>query len=251
LAAEVDSLRACRDRLRPYFAGLKLDLLDKRLTSLAQEWERVDAQVHKLAAMHEAQGQKVDEIKQAINDNGGDRLERLAAEIRQKEQLRDTRQTKARRYGELTTVLGEPLASDDATFGTQRGKYQSWREAALQRDADLQNTLTEHSVSLRQGKQEHTQQSQEIDSLKRRRSNIDDQQIQIRAAICTALGLNVDDMPFAGELIQVRDEARDWEGAAERLLRGFACRRRRHAGTNSPKADKEQEWQHVSPRLGA
>jgi uncharacterized protein YPO0396 len=33
--------------------------------------------------------------------------------------------------------------------------------------------------------------------------------------------LNVDDMPFAGELIQVREEARDWEGAAERLLRGF------------------------------
>ena len=28
-------------------------------------------------------------------------------------------------------------------------------------------------------------------------------------------------MPFAGELIQVRDDERDWEGAAERLLRGF------------------------------
>ena len=29
-------------------------------------------------------------------------------------------------------------------------------------------------------------------------------------------------LPFAGELIQVRDEAREWEGAAERLLHGFA-----------------------------
>jgi len=28
-------------------------------------------------------------------------------------------------------------------------------------------------------------------------------------------------MPFAGELVQVRDDERDWEGAAERLLRGF------------------------------
>lgn len=221
LAAEVDDLRACRDHLRPYFAGLKLELIDKRLLSLAQEWARVDAQVQKLVATHEAQGQKVDELKQAINDNGGDRLERLAAEIRQKEQLRDTRQTKARRYGELAAVLGEPLASDDAAFATQRGQYQSWREDARQRDADLQNTLTEHSVTLRQGKQEHTQQSLEIDSLKRRRSNIDDQQIQIRAALCAALGLNVKDMPFAGELIQVRDDERDWEGAAERLLRGF------------------------------
>jgi uncharacterized protein YPO0396 len=188
---------------------------------LAEEWERVDAQVQKLDAALETQDQKVDELKQAINDNGGDRLERLAAELRKKEQLRDTRKSKASRYGELATVLGEPQATDAATFSAQRGKYQSWRNKARSRDADLQNALTEHGVTLRQGKQEHDQLSGEIDSLKRRRSNIDDQQIQIRAAMCAALGLNVDDMPFAGELIQVRDDERDWEGAVERLLRGF------------------------------
>ncbi len=221
MVAEVDSLRGCRDSLRPHFAGLKLGLIDKRLGLLAEEWERVDAQVKKFDAVHEAQGQQVDELKQAINDNGGDRLERLAVETRKKEQLRDTRKTKAGRYGELATVLGEPQAEDAATFAAQRGKYQSWREEARNRDADLQNILTEHSVTLRQGKQEHDLLSGEIDSLKRRRSNIDDQQIQIRAALCAALDLNVDDMPFAGELIQVRDDERDWEGAAERLLRGF------------------------------
>ena len=31
----------------------------------------------------------------------------------------------------------------------------------------------------------------------------------------------MEEIPFAGELIQVRDDERDWEGAAERLLRGF------------------------------
>jgi uncharacterized protein YPO0396 len=221
LAAEVDSLRGCRDSLRPHFAGLKLGLIDKRLSSLAEEWERVDAQVQKLDAVQETQGQQIDELKQAINDNGGDRLERLAVEIRKKEQLRDTRKAKASRYGELAAVLGEPPATDATTFVVQRGKYQNWREDARSRDADLQNTLTEHGVTLRQGKQEHEQQSLEIDSLKRRRSNIDDQQIQIRAAMCAALGLNVEEMPFAGELIQVREDERDWEGAAERLLRGF------------------------------
>lgn len=221
LVAEADSLRGCRDSLRPFFAGLKLALIDRRLGSLAEEWERVDAQVQKLDAVQETQGQQIDELKQAINDNGGDRLERLAVEIRKKEQLLDARKTKAGRYGALATVLGEPLADDADTFASQRGKFQSWREDARQLDVDLQNALTEHGVTFRQGKQEHEQQSLEIDSLKRRRSNIDDQQIQIRAAMCAALGLNVDDMPFAGELIQVRDDERDWEGAAERLLRGF------------------------------
>ena len=43
----------------------------------------------------------------------------------------------------------------------------------------------------------------------------------MRAALCRALDLDEADMPFAGELIQVREEERDWEGAAERLLRSF------------------------------
>ncbi|WP_415034160.1 ATP-binding protein [Azonexus sp.] len=221
LVAELENLRGCRESLRPHFAGLKLGLIDKRLGLLAEEWERVDAQVKKLDAVQENQGQQIEELKQAIHDNGGDRLERLAVEIRKKEQLRDARKAKASRYGALAAILGEPPATDASSFAAQRGKYQSGREEARNRDADLQNALTEHSVRLRQGKQAHEQQSLEIDSLKRRRSNIDDQQIQIRAALCAALGLNVDDMPFAGELIQVRDDERDWEGAAERLLRGF------------------------------
>ncbi|MFZ2207958.1 MAG: ATP-binding protein [Porticoccaceae bacterium] len=221
LVKAVDGLRHCREGLRAHFAGLKLGLLDKRLGLLAEEWDRVNGQVQRFDGDREEQGHQVNELKQAINDNGGDRLERLAADIRKKEQLRDTRKAKAERYGELASVLGEPVAADAATFIAQRVRLKIGREDIRNRDADLQNGLTEHGVTLRQGKQEHDQLSAEIESLKRRRSNIDDQQIQIRAAMCAALALNVDDMPFAGELIQVRDDERDWEGAAERLLRSF------------------------------
>lgn len=221
LVAEAENLRRCREGLRGHFAGLKLGLLDKRLGLLDEEWSRLDSQVRRLDAAREEQGRQVDELKQAISDNGGDRLERLAAEIRKKEQVRDTRQAKAARYGELAAVLGEPAATDDAAFSAQRTRFKGWREEVRNRDAELQNALTEHGVTFRQGKLEHEQLSAEIDSLKRRRSNIDDTQIRIRAALCAALDLEVEDMPFAGELIQVREEERDWEGAAERLLRGF------------------------------
>jgi uncharacterized protein YPO0396 len=221
LVAEGDALRRCRECLRAHFAGLKQGLLDKRLGLLAEEWDRVDGQVRRLDAIREEQDRQLDELKRAINNNGGDRLERLAAEIRKKEQLRDARKAKAEHYGKLAAVLGEPVAADASAFTAHRGQFKTWSEDVRSRDADLQNALTEHGVTLRQGKQEHDLLLAEIDSLKRRRSNIDDRQIQIRAALCAALGLNVDDMPFTGELIQVRDDERDWEGAAERLLRGF------------------------------
>jgi len=221
LMAEAESLRHCRDGLRAHFARLKLGLLDKRLGLVGEELERIQAQVQRLETRREDQSREIDALKQAISDNGGDRLERLAADIRKREQLRDRRHAKAARYGELTTVLGEPTATDETAFEAQRTRFRDWREEAYNREAELQNARTEQEVELRQGKLEHDQLCAEIDSLKRRRSNIDDQQIQIRSALCAALNLDVDDMPFAGELIQVRDDERDWEGAAERLLRGF------------------------------
>ncbi len=43
----------------------------------------------------------------------------------------------------------------------------------------------------------------------------------MRSALCKALNLSEEEMPFAGELLQVHEDERDWEGAAERLLRSF------------------------------
>lgn len=221
LVAQVDELRACREALRAHFASLKLGLLDKRIANLLDEWERLDTQAKRLGARREDQRVQVDELKQAVADNGGDRLERLAAEIRKKEALRDTRQAKAQRYATLTASVGEVAAADEAAFLVQRSRLASLRDDLRARDAELQNALTEHGVGLRQGKLEDDALCSEIASLRRRRSNIDDQQIQIRAALCAALGLAEEQMPFAGELLQVREEERDWEGAAERLMRGF------------------------------
>ena len=221
LTRQIDSLRQCREWLRPYFASLKRQLLDKRLAKLAEDWEKLDTQIKRLEAVREIQRRDVDELKQAVADNGGDRLERLAHEIRQQEQERNKRQEKARHYDALTKTLGEPSASDETAFLAQRNRLALLRETSRQRDADLQNGLTEHSVNFAQGKKEHDTLSAEIRSLKARRSNIPTDQISLRASLCAALKLAEDEMPFAGELIQVREEERDWEGAAERLLRGF------------------------------
>ena len=81
--------------------------------------------------------------------------------------------------------------------------------------------MIELGGDLRQGKREHDALAGEIESLKARRSNIPAKQIAMRAALCRALDLDEADMPFAGELLRVREEERDWEGAAERLLRNF------------------------------
>jgi uncharacterized protein YPO0396 len=152
LVTKADDLRQCRELLRPYFAGLKVGLLDKRIVNLRDEWEKLDAQVKRLEDRRNDQRVRIDELKRAVADNGGDHLERLTAEIGKKEKERETRKSKSDRYATLAGNIGELLAEDHAAFLSQRGRFATLREELARRDADLQNELTEHSVSLRQGK---------------------------------------------------------------------------------------------------
>ncbi|MDJ0417188.1 ATP-binding protein [Rhodococcus opacus] len=55
----------------------------------------------------------------------------------------------------------------------------------------------------------------------RRRSNIDPTLLRARESICSAAGVPDDAVPFAGELIAVRDEYSEWTGPIERVLGGL------------------------------
>ena len=221
LAAQSDALRGCREALRAYFAQHKAELLTKRLGHLDDELRRHEAHVERLETQRTAQAKEERELRRAIADSGGDRLERLALDIDRKEEERQRRTDKSARYDELRRELGLLAMHTAEDFVEQRQVCTQLREAAAEREAQVQNELTEIKVAFAQGRQEHEALAEEIGSLKARRSNIDAQQVTLRARLCEALGLREADMPFAGELIQVRDDQRDWEGAAERLLRAF------------------------------
>ncbi len=221
LDSQAQDLRSCREALRPYFAGLKLGLLEKRIADLANDWARQHAHVERLNELRDTRRANEAELKQSIAENGGDRIERLTAEIRCKDAEREKRLEKAERYAKLVHAIGEAPAESASGFLALRNRCVDMSAGLKGREAELQNALTESSVALRQGKQEHDDLSAEIDSLKARRSNIPAEQVAMRAALCKALGLSEDVMPFVGELLQVREEERVWEGVAERLLRNF------------------------------
>jgi uncharacterized protein YPO0396 len=221
LVAEVQGWREARDQLRPYFARLKGELLDRRLGLLAEEATRLDAQIERMEAQREAERVEVSRIERALRDKGGDRLEELAAEIRRLEQEKEQRQQKAQRHQSLLARIDEPAPADEAGFLIQQQGISQRAEGLRERLSDLDNREREEDFAFRRGREENAALTDEIESLQRRKSNIDTAQVRIRDALCAALDIDEDALPFAGELIQVREDERDWEGAAERLLRGF------------------------------
>ncbi len=221
LLTEIEDWRDARDRLRPYFARLKVELLDRRLGLLADDAARLDAQVARLEAQRETERVEIARLERALRDNGGDRLEELAADIRRLEQEKEQRQKKSDRYQALLARIDATTPADEAGFLIQQQGVAQRAEGLRERIADLDNREREEDFAFRKGREEHAALSDEIESLERRKSNIDAAQVRIRDALCSALAIAEDELPFAGELIQVREDERDWEGAAERMLRGF------------------------------
>jgi len=221
LAADIQDWRDGRDALRPYFARLKGELLDRRLTLLEEDAARLDTQIERLDLQRDAERAEIAKLERDLRDNGGNRLEELAADIRRLGQEKSQRQQKANRHSALLGRIGEAPPADEATFLAQQQTIATRAEGLRERIADLVNREREEDFAFRKGREEHAALSEEIDSLQRRKSNIDAAQVRIRDALCAALSIGEDELPFAGELIQVRDDERDWEGAAERLLRGF------------------------------
>lgn len=71
-------------------------------------------------------------------------------------------------------------------------------------------------------KGEIAQIENELRSLGSRTSNIPFENIKIREEICSALKIEESEIPFAGELIQVKKSEQKWNYAIERLLHNFA-----------------------------
>ncbi len=221
LVAEIQGWRDGRDALRPYFARLKGELLERRLALLGEDAARLDIQIERLDAERDADRIEVARLERALRDNGGNRLEELAAEIGRYGLEKEQRQKKADRHSALLSRIDEAPPADEASFLDQQRAIATRAEGLRQRIADLVNREREEDFAFRKGREENAILSDEIASLQRRKSNIDAAQVRIRDALCSALSIEEDELPFAGELIQVRDDAREWEGAAERLLRGF------------------------------
>jgi len=221
-SAQSAEWRACRDALNAWFAEQKIGLLDKRLKKLVQEQQRIAVQIQTHGETRSEQLHRRDSLKQAIAKNGGDRLERINADIRGKTETRQRRQERAERYRSLAQALDLPAAENSADFIANCNHLGELKSRQQNRDDELQNRQTEAGAQLINLKHEHDKIDSELTSLRSRRSSINERQIHIRHRLCNDLSLAEEEMPFTGELIQVRADEPEWEGATERLLHNFA-----------------------------
>lgn len=211
-----------RDALSAWAAGQKAAFLQRDLQRLADGLsELADAsglQERKVEALYARQA----ELKRAIADNGGRRLEEIAQQIDGLDQQR-MRQKRAfdEHYAPACQALDLPRAQSLPTFHDNR-RAAAEREAGLgAQQLKLDARYDDMTVQVTNLNREAGALADEIKSLRQRTSSIPSAMLLLREKLCAALGLAESALPFTGELMQVRAEEARWEGAIERVLHGF------------------------------
>ncbi|MCF8113123.1 MAG: ATP-dependent exonuclease SbcCD, C subunit-like protein, partial [Desulfotignum sp.] len=222
LGKEVGQLRECREALAPFFAVHKKKLLKKRMANLTDEQTRLKRKAKALESEHKEQMARRDDIRQAIAENGGDRLERLRADIKRFTDQKHKRQAQAKRYADLAQDLAFKPVHTRTDFDDNAAAIQDRKETLEKEKKAHANRCTHLSMNFRDLKTSHESLTEELTSLSARKSNIHARQVKIRRSLCHHLGIDENDLPFAGELIKVREDEAPWEGAAERLMHNFA-----------------------------
>ena len=222
MAAKGLELSLLRDRVPGFFAHHKVRLLDERLADLGVRLVSITAQAGSADEAVRGLRQKREDLSMQRAQLGGDRLGRIDLELDQAATLRAATQAKAESFNARLVEVGLAPTLDRIAFAERLAEI-------AQVDAKVQSALVSSQEVLGSLLADQRELTHQIDSVKldlrslqSRTTSIPRQNLELRQSLCEAFDLDAAALPFAGELIAVREDSLEWEGAAERLLRGFA-----------------------------
>ncbi|MGB6056778.1 MAG: SbcC/MukB-like Walker B domain-containing protein, partial [Microthrixaceae bacterium] len=210
------------DAVRFYIAELRSRLLAAEIAQ--HQGERRDA-TQELLRLDEQEihlGSERDGLITERAGAGGDRI----GELERLEQVAradiETRRSKLGRYSDLLVTADLNPVGDANGFARAANSANERGSSLAGELQNLDELHADHMVRRNQVSSEITETTQDLESLRGRRSNLPRNLLEVRDALCRDLRVDADDLPFAGELIDVADDHSEWRPAAERVLRGFA-----------------------------
>ena len=134
-----------------------------------------------------------------------------------------TRQGKATIYNNLAKQLQYTHKADNEKIFKVIQKQAEKEKEDLEKSIGLGETvLISEMVKFEKIKIDYEAKSAELNNLKKRPSNIPNDNQVVRDKIIKELGVKETDLPFVGELMQVKSDYKHWQDAIEKLFRSFA-----------------------------
>ena len=194
-------------------------------TRIEQIQERLQTAKQELAKLEQAVKDAEDNGEQRHADYlqaGGERIESIKKDLATaEEKLRDTSR-RAANYQQIAGALQLDIALQETVFLHNQHLAEQSVQQIEQDKKVAQDAFAEQAAKFANAQQQHRDLQEEIRAIEARPdSNIDSKFQQLRDEMAEALGLAREQLMFFGELLDVKDEERGWQGAIERALGGL------------------------------
>lgn len=165
---------------------------------------------------------ELDGVQETLRASGGDRLATAQRELKGVDaRLSDVVRTRER----LEAALGvlDASVSTEAEFSAVAARARAALDDTGAKKA-ARDAFGEAMSARNAARAELTELEAERAAAAGRRGNIPEHLHRARAALAEAAGLTPEDLPFVGELLEVRTEFEPWRGAFNLALGGFATK---------------------------
>jgi uncharacterized protein YPO0396 len=219
ISQSIDEAESMMEFMSAWFAEGKKQLLENVIESTNLQLGEVEHQHESLISEKEACDRKKLGILQDIDNNGGKRIEQIAAEIKQHESNKQTKKRDYDDYDKLAQSCSLESALDQQAFARNTEKAKLMQIDDDKKEVEYREQRDTIVSELRKDNTELEQEQTELKSLKERKTQIPGWLVGFRSQLCNDLEISEEELPFAGELLKVHDNETVWEGAIEKLLR--------------------------------
>lgn len=215
--AETAAIADLHDAVEPFTSGLKLRLAKDAAGPARATLARAESELSDAAREQRLAAEALETAKARVRDEGGARVELLQERIDSAQRTEEvTGQYRTQLAAELTRI-GAPLPEGPEQFA------ELLAVAVAEAARDVPAVPYEVRDAASQARKTLDEVTQQIQSLRDHRSNLDEKLLRARRFLADAVGVPAPTFPFAGELISVAEQHSAWRGAAERVLAPFSA----------------------------
>lgn len=186
-----------------------LNRLQRELVQHEKDWDNADEQ-------------RVELTSQLANSQTAQQLKELERTIQLAETEKAGRQQVLRSYNALARPLELPENPDEATFRQTLEQLRALRTAAEQRQDQVKQQQIQRHVELQKLQENFDKLTAEIEQLRGSAGKITGRVADIRQDILRDVQATETQIPFVGEVMQVRAEDKElWNDAVEKKLHSF------------------------------
>ena len=222
LAGDQVVLESAISALEFWIAQQKAALQVEHIRSLEQRLALVTAKREEAEADREKIENDLREMDREINVNGGNALRELENNIQAIEGELQRRKKASDSYTSYAKVLKLLIPDSMETFVSNKSKIPELESVEQELQGKLQKDFETAAAEKSKLQTELGEINGELESLRSRKSSLPREQIEKRKQLCKTLAIAEEELPFVGELLEVRKDEEKWEGAIERLLHNFA-----------------------------